>query len=351
MSRGVERDFRRGKAMPDTPPLDPGRTGDPASTADGPLAVPDRASGNRGSLLYTTGRPRGAEKDFDIALGIQNQLAADLPNRPEFRQDLARSHLNRGALLSDTSCPREAEKHYDQALSIYKQLAADFPTRPEFRQELATSHNGRGALLYSTGRLQEAEKDYDIALGIRKQLAADFPDQPDLRNGLAGTCVNLALLHQHERNWAAAKRLLLEGRPHDLAVLKANACHPTYRQFYRNHLAVLTAAHAGLLEQQNAVRTAETRRDPGWNEAADAYDAAWLLSRCIPIVSTHDKLDDKRRKEASQFYGDAAMKLLRDAVSKGYKDVANMKKDNDLNPPRRREDFQKLHAELEGKGK
>jgi hypothetical protein len=68
-------------------------------------------------------------------------------------------------------------------------------------------------------------------------------------------------------------------------------------------------------------------------------------------VAKHDKLDDGQRKEAARFYGNAAMELLRDAVSKGYKDVAHMKKNTDLDPLRRREGFQKLVAELEGKGK
>jgi hypothetical protein len=68
-------------------------------------------------------------------------------------------------------------------------------------------------------------------------------------------------------------------------------------------------------------------------------------------VAKHDKLDATQRKEAAQFYGDAAMKLLRDAVNKGYKDVAHMKKNTDLDPLRQRDDVQKLLAELEGKGK
>src|SRR5262249_42607705 len=148
-----------------------------------------------------------------------------------------------------------------------------------------------------------------------------------------------------------AKRLLLEGRPHHLAALKANPRHPTYRQFYRNHLYALTRVHAALLEPQDAVRTAETRRDLGWNAPSDAYDAACLLSLCVPIVATHDKLDDSRREEAARFYGDAGMKLLREAVSKGYKDVMRTKKDPLLGPLRQREDFWKLVAELEGKGK
>ena len=163
--------------------------------------------------------------------------------------------------------------------------------------------------------------------------------------------MHLATLHQKQWNWAAAKRLLLEGRPHHLAALKANSRHPSYRQFYHRHLAVLAAAHAGLLEPQDALRTAETRRDVGWDAPADAYYAACFLSPCVPIVARHDKLDATQRKEAAQLYGDAAMKLLRDAVSKGYKGVAHMKKDTDLDPLRQREDYQKLVAELEGKGK
>ena len=305
---------------------------------------------NRGNLLRDSGRLQEAEKEFDQALSIQRQLAADFPSRPDFRRELALSHNNRGLLLSDSDRFREAEKDYDQALSIQKQLAADFPSRPEFREDLARSHNNRANLLRDTGRRGEAEKDYDQALIIQKQLAADFPDQPDLRNELACTCVNMAISQSLQGNWAAAKRLLMEGRPHHLAALKANPRHPTYRLFYRNHLNMLTEVLAGLLEQEDAVRTAEIRRDLGWQAPADAYDAATFLCWCIPIAAKHDKLDDKQRKEAVQFYGDAAMKLLRAAVSKGYKDVQHIRKDTDLDPLRRREDFKKLVAELNGKG-
>src|SRR5262249_222733 len=132
---------------------------------------------------------------------------------------------------------------------------------------------------------------------------------------------------------------------------EANPRHPAHREFYRIHLGALTAAHAGLLEQDDAVRTAETCRNLGWNPPADAYDAACYLSLCVPIVAKHDRLDATQREEAATFYGDAAMKLLRDAVSKGYQDVARLKKDTDLDPLRQRDDFRKLVVELEGKGK
>jgi tetratricopeptide (TPR) repeat protein len=304
---------------------------------------------NLGTLLSQTGRVQEADKEWSLALSIRRQLAADFPTRPGLRHELASSHRDRGDLLRDMGRFQEAEKEYDQAVSILKQLAASFPTRLEFRQDLAGSHNNRALLLGPTGRRQEAEKDFDQALSIYKQLAADFPNKPDLHSELAGTCVNLALLHQQQGNGAAAKRLLLEGRPHHLAALKANPRHPDYRQFYHNHLIVLTEVHAGLLEQEDAVRTAENRRDLGWNVSADAYNAARFLSLCVPIVAKHDKLDARQRQEAAQFYADAAMKLLRDAVSKGYRDAMQMKKDTGLGPLRPREDFRNLIKQVEAK--
>jgi tetratricopeptide (TPR) repeat protein len=305
--------------------------------------------GNRGLLLSAMGRLRDAEEDYDQCLSIFKQLAADFPTRPEFSQSLAKSHANRGNLLREKRRLQEAEIAFGQALSIQKQLVADFPTRSDLREDLASSHNNRGLVLRAMGRLREAEEDFDEALSIQKQLAAEFPRQSDLRNTVAGTCVNLSLLQQQQGKWAAAKRLLLEGRTHHLAALRANPRHPTYRQFYRNHLSALTTAHAGLLEQEDAMRTAETRRDVGWNAPADTYDAARFLSQCVRIVARHDKLDARQREKAAQFYGDAAMKLLREAVSKGYNDVMQMKKETDLGPLRQREDFQKLVVELEGR--
>jgi hypothetical protein len=71
-----------------------------------------------------------------------------------------------------------------------------------------------------------------------------------------------------------------------------------------------------------------------------------LLSRCIPIVAKHEKLDEPHRQEAVRFYCDAVMKLLHDAVSRGYNDVQELNKDSDLDPLRTREDFQKLVVQL-----
>jgi tetratricopeptide (TPR) repeat protein len=305
----------------------------------------------RAFLLMATRRREQAEQDYDKAVNIYKQLAADFPLRPELRQGLAKGHLSRGQLRSAAGRRKDAEKDYDQALSIQKQLVAEFPTRHSFRHELVTSHLSRGMLRSRMDQRKEAEQDYDQALSIQKQALVDFPKQPDRHNDLADICLNLASIHNRHGDWAAAKRLLLEGRPHHLAALQANPHHSSYRMYYRNHLKLLIPVHAALLEPADAIRTAETMRDLGWNPPSDACEAACFLSRCIPIVAKHDKLDDKQRKEAVQFYGDAAMKMLREGVSKGWKDVEPMKKDPNLDPLRQRDDFKKLFEEVQAAGR
>src|SRR5262249_17836034 len=66
---------------------------------------------------------------FDAFAAIKGDDAESRALRAEgrFRVGTIRYRLNQ---------LKEAEKDFDQAVNIYKQLAADFPNRPEFRQEL-----------------------------------------------------------------------------------------------------------------------------------------------------------------------------------------------------------------------
>ena len=68
-------------------------------------------------------------------------------------------------------------------------------------------------------------------------------------------------------------------------------------------------------------------------------------------MAKEDKLNEAQRQEAKAFYTDGALKLLRKAVGRGYKDAAHLKEDPDLAPLRQTAEFKKLLAELEAKGK
>jgi serine/threonine-protein kinase len=304
---------------------------------------------NLGNLLRDTGRLHEAEAAFADALALQKKLAADFPARPEFRQELATSHNSLGILHKERGQLNEAEAAFADALALQKKLAADFPARPEFRQELALSHNNLGNVLRDTGRLQEAEAAFADALALQKKLAADFPKVPNYHDELAGTLGNLAILANLQRDFALAQRRLKEAQPANQAALAANPKHPVYRQCYRNHLSALVVSCGGSGDQAAAGQAAVRLRDLGWEPPADAYTAACALAQCIPVVEKDDQATDEQRARQARFYADQAMAMLKDAVAMGYKDAAHMMKDTDLDPLRKREDFQKLLADLDVK--
>src|SRR5262249_13623703 len=199
------------------------------------------------------------------------------------------------------------------------------------------------------GRPKEAEAAYAEALALEKQLVTGAPNQAGLRNDLAGSCVNLAVLRLSRRDFRGAKACLGEAGPHHLAALKANPRNPAYRQFYRINLRTLIRANAGLGDREGAKQTAEKVRDLGWNPPGNAYDAARGLALCIPIVQKDDQATNEERDEQVRFYGDEALKMLRDAVARGFTNAAFLKQDAELASIRTREDFRKLIADLEGK--
>ena len=94
---------------------------------------------------------------------------------------------------------------------------------------------------------------------------------------------------------------------------------------------------------------ARTIRDLGWDPPGNAYDAAIGLIQCVAIVETHEQLDDEGRRAAVQHYCDSALALLREAVTKGFKNTAILKKELLHKHLHAREDYQKLVVELESK--
>jgi serine/threonine protein kinase len=258
---------------------------------------------NRGILLRDTGRLKEAETANADALAIMKQLAADFPTRPEYRQDLARGQNNLGILLRDTGRVKEAETAFAEVVAIRKQLAADFPTRPEYRQLLAMSHNNLGLVLGDTGQVKEAERAYTDALAILKQLAADFPTRPEFRQELARTHNSLGLIlgvKEAERAYTDA-----------LAILKQLAADFPTRPEFRQELA---RGHNNLglvLGDTGQVKEAE-------RAYTDALAILKQLTADFPnrpdfrhmLATSHNNLgilldDTGRVKEAERAYTDA----------------------------------------------
>jgi len=90
---------------------------------------------------------------------------------------------------------------------------------------------------------------------------------------------------------------------------------------------------AGLFVEAVA-EVADLAQNPNWR------DVYWYNFACVYAIASSKILDKEKE------YSDRAMDMLLKAVALGYKNAAQIEKDTDLDPIRKREDFQKLMVEL-----
>ena len=108
---------------------------------------------------------RPEQKDFlDKMIQYYAESTQEGAATEQERSRQARAYCRMGRMNQVLGRSQDSENAYRRAVALGQQLAADFPTRPEFRQELAMSHNNLGVLLKATGRLTEAEAAYAEAL-------------------------------------------------------------------------------------------------------------------------------------------------------------------------------------------
>jgi WD40 repeat protein len=117
-----------------------------------------------------------------------------------------------------------------------------------------------------------------------------------------------------------------------LAVNPVPADEPIFR-CNRAYSLARTGEHAKAVAEANALAAAK-------NVTGNTlHDLACVCALAAAAVRDDAKLQDQ--------YAARAVELLRQAVAKGFKEAAHMKKDKDLDALRDREDFKRLLAELE----
>jgi serine/threonine-protein kinase len=341
-----------------------------------------RSHSNLGALLQDLGKRAEAEAEFRRALALQEKLATDSPAVPECRQELATSRYNLGVVLSNLGKRAEAEAEYRRAITLQEQLAAAFPAVPDYRGELLRSHNNLSILLESLAKWREAQTEYGRVIALREKLVADCPTVSDHAVQLGGSYCNMGNLLLGRGEAAASLAWYAKAQAVLRPALDKQARLVTARLFLRNvHLGQARALNqlgrhteAAAAWEQTLALNDEKPRD-GWLrlQRASALARAGQHSEATAAVAELLELGNADRgtlygaacvyaraaaqaaKEASkntnsllaEQYARRAMTLLRQAVQKGYQDVAQMKKDKDLDGLRARDDFRELLAQLE----
>jgi serine/threonine protein kinase/tetratricopeptide (TPR) repeat protein len=162
------------------------RSGEPSVRFEAGMAY--RRVGHIQRLL---GQGDAAQRAYGQAEGLLKQLSSEIPQKPAYRQELARVHFSTATLLKELG-RKESENANEQARKLQEVLTADAPDNADYQQDLANSLNQWGVLLMASGRHQEAESALRPSVRIMDTLVARLPAKPEYYDVLVKCHSNLA---------------------------------------------------------------------------------------------------------------------------------------------------------------
>jgi serine/threonine protein kinase/tetratricopeptide (TPR) repeat protein len=331
-----------------------------------------RSHNDLANLLQDLGQRPAAEAEYRRALAVQEPLAAEYPAVPEYRQALARSHHNLAVLLRALGRYAEAESEQRRALAKRERLAAEYPAVPAYRADLAISHNSLGILLTRLGQRAKADAEYRKALALQVKLAADFPAAPDHAVELGASYCNFGNLVRDRGEPAAALDWFAKAIATLEPVHRAEPRLVNARQYLRNSYWGRATALVRLNRSTEALADFDRalEQNDGSGRTSLRLERTLALARAGEAEKTlaaADELAAAGKLTAGQDYdlacayalvaaklqpADAdraaarAVDLLCQAFATGYRDVAHMLKDSDLDSLRRRDDYADLLWDL-----
>jgi tetratricopeptide (TPR) repeat protein len=263
------------------------------------------------------GDSKAALDSHKKALEVRQRLADADQASARGQRDLSISHDRLGDVYLRLGDSKAALDSHKKALEVRQRLADADRASAQAQRDLIVTHVKLGNVAQQSYDFKAAQDWYGQALDILRRFV-----KPEMFKQQVG------ILEDQIRFCRAAEQAVTD----PATALKQPA---------DQRIPVLTTAMFALAqkEKQPAKATAAADLLADNAKAPDQlYDAACGYALCVPLAD---------EPETREKYAARAVELLRQAIAKGYKDVAHMKKDTDLDALRPRDDFKKLVADLE----
>jgi serine/threonine protein kinase/tetratricopeptide (TPR) repeat protein len=308
---------------------------------------------------------------YRVAIDVEKQLTAACPAVPEYRHDLALSHQNLATFLVKQGKLQQAETEIIAALVLRRQLVKEHGKVADYLHNLASGHVFLGNLRVANKAWAQAEAEFRAALPYEKRALDENPGHSDYPVGMGvilcdlGSAVGSGGRVKESLDWYGQAITiltpLLEKEPrHAKARESLFGSHAgramSFEELKRYPEAVPDRARALELAPPAEktichVRLMVCRARAGQFDAAlkdadqlakdDSKDAKYIAYDCACVYGlAHARSKDDK-------HAVRAVELLRQTVARGYRDVAHMKQDTDLDSLRSRADFRQLMADLE----
>jgi serine/threonine-protein kinase len=301
-----------------------------------------------GRLLEYTGRPTQAVPSYEQALAIHRKLVDAHPEITQYQGDVAQTYEQIAHLLVLIGKPTEAMRTDERALAIRHRLVAAHPSNVQFQSDLAKSYETLGYNLELIGKSAEALTAFEQQHAVRQKLTDANPNITEFQYQLARS-------HEHI-GWGYRQA----GKPVE-ALAAFERAIAIYRKLvdtdpsvilFQSRLA-LSFGQVGSIHRESG-RPAEAATDLrqavaifeqlSTLEPTNRYNLACGHAQLAGIAAVHGS---GMTAAAARAEADRAMQWLHHAVAAGYRNVALMQRDPDLDPLRSRPDFQLLMMDLQ----
>jgi tetratricopeptide (TPR) repeat protein len=185
---------------------------------------------------------------------MEEVLAAEFPEEPKYRQELALGQVHLGQALRETGKLDQAEKRFQHGVALGEALTTQAPDNAAFRLELAAALNSYGKLYQDTSRLGEAETTFSRAAQLCQDLMNRVPEDVACRQEMAASQAHLARVLRLQGERATAVPPLTQAVDLRRALLEKNPQIPQYRLDLAHNLAQRGSVFWGLERFDEAER-------------------------------------------------------------------------------------------------
>jgi serine/threonine-protein kinase len=300
-----------------------------------------------GRLLEYSGRPTEAAPCFERAVAIQRELTETRPDAIQYHVELSETYDRLAHLFSHIGKPAEAARMDERTLAIRRRLADSDPGNVQFQSDLAKSYASVGYHLELTGRSAEAVSTFERQRAIMQKLVDANPNITTFQYELARSYAFIGWAYRHADKPVEALAALARA----IAILRKVVDSDPSVVTFQGRLAFCLGLAGGIhLEAGRAAEASESLRQavailerlPSL-EPLDRYNLACAHGKLAGLATMPGSgmTATEGRAEAER-----AMQWLHRAVAAGYRNVALMQRDRDLDPLRSRDDFQALMMDL-----
>lgn len=125
-----------------------------------------------GTWLHLGGESAEAEKEYEQALKLIEEVQAVEPAKPAGLESLALCRARLGELQFDSKRHDQAQASLEQAIVALKQLVGDYPSVPRYKRELARLHEVLSRLYWQTDRPEDSDAALKTAAEYDSKRAA-----------------------------------------------------------------------------------------------------------------------------------------------------------------------------------